>query len=221
MLILARNEAGNLRELLPLIHRTLTRVETACEILVVDGSSDEETAVAATQGGARVIRQRQPGYGPAFREGIAAARGTYIVVIDADLSHDPAVMLRLWEHRNEAGVVIASRYVPGGSTDMPLGRKILSQTLNALCHLVFSVPVRDFSSAYRLYRREALATTDLRAKHFDVLEEVLVQLQAGRWKIREVPFEFKPRRRGRSNVRLLTFGWSFLRTFLRLWRLRG
>src|SRR5262249_54073873 len=54
------------------------------------------------------------GYGHAFRDGIAAARGNYVVVIDSDFPSDPDVLRRLWEARGDAGVVIASRYVPGG-----------------------------------------------------------------------------------------------------------
>jgi dolichol-phosphate mannosyltransferase len=190
-------------------------------MLVVVTQGDEATAGAALDHGAHVVVQEAPGYGSAFRCGIARARGRYVVGIDADLSHGPEVILRLWEARDGAGVVIASRYVLGGRADMPLSRHVLSRLLNAFVRRCLSLNLRDVSSGYRLYRADALAHADLRAQHFDVLEEVLIHIIADGWAIREIPFDYRPRAHGRSNVRLLASGWSFLASFPMMWRLRN
>lgn len=221
LLVLARDEAENLRELLPAVRRALEPLGLSCELLVVDGSTTPDAATVAEEHGARVVRQIARGYGQAFREGIAAARGAYIAVIDADLSHDPDVIGRLWDARQDAGVVIASRYTPGASAAMPPLRRLLSRALNAFCRRGLSLPVRDLSSAYRLYRRDAIAGAALRASNFDILEEALIHINADGWEIREVPFHYQPRRHGRSNARLLKFAWSFARTFVRMWQLRN
>jgi dolichol-phosphate mannosyltransferase len=221
VLILAKNEAENLRELLPSIHRTLAGGGIAYDILVVVDQDDERTAAAAREHGARVTAQLASGYGSAFRHGAAQVRGRYVAAIDADLSHDPEVIQRLWEARDSAGLVIASRYVRGGRADMPLARHMLSRMLNWFIRHGLSLDVRDMSSGYRLYRREALQHATLQATHFDVLEEVLIQIVADGWTIREIPFDYRPRAHGRSHVRLLAFGWSFLVSFLRMWQLRN
>ena len=56
-------------------------------------------------------------YGDAVRSGIACARGRFVVFLDAGHSHDPAFIRDLFARRNEADVVVASRYVPGGDTE--------------------------------------------------------------------------------------------------------
>jgi SAM-dependent methyltransferase len=61
----------------------------------------------------------------------------------------------------------------------------------------------------------------LLSAHFDVLEKILIQAYAMGWRIVEVPFRYKARRGGRSHVKLLKFGWAYLKTFLRMWRLRN
>ena len=221
VLILAKNEAENLRELLPSIHRTLSGRGIAYDILVVVDRNDEATTTVAAEHRARVMTQQGSGYGSAFREGITSAAGSYVAAIDADLSHNPEVILRLWEAREGAGLVIASRYVQAGRAEMPLSRLFLSRALNAFVRRGLSLEVRDVSSGYRLYRSDAVRHVDLRATHFDVLEEVLIQILADGWAIREIPFEYRPRVHGRSNMRLLAFGWSFFTSFLRMWRLRN
>ena len=221
VLILAKNEADNLRELLPSIHRTLVGSGIRYDILVVVDRNDEETASVARAHDAGVTTQQASGYGSAFRHGLARALGTYIAAIDADLSHDPEVILRLWEKREAAGLVIASRYVPEGRAEMPLSRLFLSHALNAFVRHGLSLNVRDVSSGYRLYRSDAVRRVELRATHFDVLEEVLILILADGWTIREIPFDYRPRVHGRSNVRLVAFGWSFFASFLRMWRLRN
>ena len=221
VLILAKHEAENLHQLLPSIHKTLAGTGIRYDVLVVVDRDDEATATVSREHGAKVTAQPAPGYGAAFGHGLQTATGEYIAAIDADLSHNPDVILRLWEARSGAGLVIASRYVPGGRADMPLSRQILSRSLNAFVRHGLSLGVRDVSSGFRLYRRDAISNVELRAQHFDVLEEVLIQITADGWAIREIPFHYRPRVHGRSHVRLLAFGWSFLVSFVSMWQLRN
>jgi glycosyltransferase involved in cell wall biosynthesis len=220
VLIPVWNEADNLEVLLPELHRTLTELALDYEILVVDaGSADGSRAVAEAHG-ARVLTQAEPGYGGALREGFAAARGDYILTMDGDYSHEPLLAARLWLERADADLVIASRYVEGGGASMPASRLALSRMLNAIYRRVLDLPVRDLSSGFRLYRACALRAARTTARNFDVLPEALVQLYAEGYRIREMPFQYRPRRKGRSHARLLRFGWAFLVTLRRMRRLR-
>ena len=220
VLILAKHEAENLQRLLPAVHRVLEGRGLVYDILVVTDPSDTETGEVSRRCGARVMAQQGPGYGSAFREGMAGTSGRFVAAIDADLSHDPEVIVQLWAAKEDAGLVIASRYTRGGRATMPLSRQVLSRLLNAMVRHGLSLHVRDVSSGFRLYRREAVNAAALRARHFDILEEVLIHILAAGWTVKEIPFHYQPRVHGRSKARLLVFGWSFLRSFIRMRQLR-
>src|SRR5574337_375636 len=130
VLIPAWNERENLELLLPALRETLYGLGVRWEIIVADGGPRDGTAEAARQRGARVIQQQKPGYGAALMEAIAASQASYIVTMDADLSHRPTFIEDLWRHREEAEVLIASRYVPGGESQTHWFRRLCSRILN-------------------------------------------------------------------------------------------
>ncbi|HEY2386089.1 MAG TPA: glycosyltransferase [Candidatus Binatia bacterium] len=215
------NERENIEQLLPRAARVLQEIGCTYEVVVVDGGSTDGTAAAATAGGARVLRQKLPGYGGALREGLLAARGTFILTLDADLSHDPDFIVKLWRARLNGDVAIASRYVKGGVAYMPFHRLLLSRVLNGFFARGLGLPVRDLSSGFRLYRASAVQALALEGTNFEVLEEILVKAYAEGWRIVEVPFTYYPRERGSSHARIVAFGLDLLRAFFRLWRLRN
>ena len=215
------NERENLALLLPRLARVLERLECTTEVLVVDGASDDGTADTAIQLGARVLVQREPGYGSALREGFAAAGGEFILTLDADLSHDPDFIIKLWRARTRADIVIASRYTRGGVAFMPWSRRVLSRVLNRIFSIGLGLPVHDLSSGFRLHRRAAIADLTLQGRNFEIVEEVLARAYAAGWRIMEVPFTYFPRQRGSSHARIVRFGIDLLRAFGHLWTLRN
>jgi glycosyltransferase involved in cell wall biosynthesis len=130
VIIPAHNEGRNLALLLPELKGVLDELGTAFEILIVCRTVDPETAQVAAAFGARTLEQEERGYGGALIAGFDAAQGEYFLTIDADLSHKPVFIRDFWAQREGADVLIASRYVHGGHAIMPLGRYILSRTLN-------------------------------------------------------------------------------------------
>lgn len=220
VVIPALNERENLERLIPSIQEVTQGLGIQAEVIVVDGPSRDSTSEAAARLGAVVCRQKERGYGGALMEGFATASAPYLLTMDADLSH-PAVFIRdLWASRDMADMLIASRYVPGGGATVAGFRKILSIILNAVCRVVLSIPVRDLSSGFRLYRKDAVSQLTLESRDFDVLEEILVLGYNHGWRIKEVPFRYMPRESGSSHVRLLQFGWAYLKTLLKMRRLR-
>jgi dolichol-phosphate mannosyltransferase len=221
IVIPALNERNNIVKLIPALKAAMPADVTDYEIVVIDGHSHDGTPGVAEELGARVVAQTGPGYGGALREGFTQARGEYVLTLDADLSHSPSFLPAMWEARAEAEVVIASRYAPGGAADMPCFRRVLSRILNFVFCRGLSLPVHDVSSGFRLYKASVLHAMPLQSVHFDVLEEILIQAQAQGWRITEVPFRYEARRGGRSHVKLFKFGWAYLKTLLRMWRLRN
>jgi len=220
IVIPAWNERENLELLLPALKEIVADADLRAQIIIADGGSVDGTAAVTARWGGQLVVQTERGYGGALLAGFAAADAPYVVTMDADLSHRPVFLESFWRHRHDAEVLIASRYVEGGRADMPFFRRALSVTLNRTYSRLLGVPIRDLSSGFRMYRGDLLSGLALQSRDFDVLQEILVRLGARRARIREIPFHYMARGSGRSHVRLLRFGWAYLRTLLRMWRLR-
>lgn len=221
VVIPALNEAPNLYRLIPLLSEALEGLGIAWEILIIDKNSADGTQGVVEQAGARYVAELQSGYGTAILRGVAEARGEFMLTMDADLSH-PAVFIRqLWEARNSAEIVIASRYVPGGFADQPWFRYQLSRVLNTFFGAGLSVPVRDMSSGFRLYHRSIFTGMELTFRNFVILVEILLRAYGKGLRVKEVPFHYQPRGSGSSKARIIKFGKDYLRLFYRIWRIRN
>ncbi len=215
------NERDNLRELIPRLTALLERERLSYEIVAIDGGSIDGTRETAAALGARVVGERRRGYAGALETGFAEAMGDYVLTLDADLSHEPDFVARMWRARERGDIVIASRYVRGGVAYTSFTRRLTSAMLNAVLRRMLSMPVSDMSSGYRLYRREALRDLHLESRNFEVQEEILVRAYARGYSVVEVPFTYFPRGAGRSHAKLLSFGWQIMCSALQLWKLRN
>lgn len=217
----AIDEKNNLELLLPALKEVIRRLRIECEILVIDGGSVDGTPETARTLGARVIRQIERGYGGALLAGFSNARAPFILTMDADLSHRPVIVEQMWAEREQADLLIASRYIPGGHAGVAGFRLFLSKILNLVYRRVLSLDIRDLSSGFRMYRRPVLEGMHLESRDFDVLEEILIRAQNAGWRLQEVPFHYMARGSGKSHVRLLKFAWAYLNTLVRMYRLRN
>ncbi len=204
------NEAENITDLLSALRSGSPTVE----VMVVDDSSPDGTGALAEQaatlhGGITVVhRQAKDGLGAAYRHGFGLALdGAYDVIVsmDADFSHDPAMVPVLIEAiAGGADVVIGSRYVPGGgSQDWPLRRRLLSRWGNRYTAGVLRLPARDCTSGFRAYRADMLKAIDpetTTSEGYAFLTELLRRLHANGALIREVPILFRDRERGQSKM---------------------
>jgi len=215
------NEGENLRVLIPRMRFLLERERINYEIIVVDGGSTDGTREIASALGARPVAERRRGYAGALETGFAEARGAYLLTLDADMSHEPAFVAKMWRARNRADIVIASRYTRGGVAYTAVGRKLMSRFLNFAMRRVLSLPVRDVSSGFRLYSRQAIAGLVLESQNFEVLEEILVKAYAAGFSVHEVPFTYFPRDAGHSHARLIRFGIDLTKAAFKLWYLRN
>jgi len=220
VLILARNEADNLDRLLPALAELLELEGVGYELVVVDAASPDNTAEVSRRHGARTVQQERPGYANALRQGFRCCSGDFVLALDADQSHRPEFIGTLFAAMDEADLVIASRYVTGGSAVMPASRRLLSLMLNRTFSVALGVPIRDLSSGFRLYRASLLREIETRGDHFDVLPELAALAVFGGRRVVEVPFRYHPREAGVSKARVLAFGPSYLRTLVRCWLAR-
>ncbi len=205
IVVAAYREGESLALLLPRLTRAARELVPDFEVLVVDTLEPmDDTAAVCAANQVRLIR-RQPtnDYGDAIRTGIAASRGEFVLIMDADGSHNPEFIRELWQHRHHAEVVIASRYTVGGRTDNPRLLVGMSCLLNQLFRFVARFPVLDVSNSFRLYRGEPLRKLELTFRHFDILEEILAKLlwrQPDPAQVLEIPYHFERRLAGESEA---------------------
>lgn len=184
------------------------------EVLVVDDGSIDDTAAAARDAGARVIRHPyNKGNGAAVKSGIRAAAGTHILIIDGDGQHRPEDAARLVSRLGEYDLVVGAR---AASTQASLGRRLGNSLLNALASHLTAHRIPDLTSGFRAARTEQFREfLHLLPNGFSTpATTTLVFLRAGYSVIFE-PIAARPRH-GRSKIRFTRDGFKFLLILLRV-----
>ncbi|MFC1590829.1 glycosyltransferase, partial [Candidatus Omnitrophota bacterium] len=190
------------------------------EVILLDGGSIDGTKEVIKDMGVKFHSQKSKGYGNALIEGFNIATGDYLLTMDADLSHRPDFILNMWKEKESAEIIVASRYIQGGTAETGRLRKMLSIILNVAFRKGLSLQIRDCSSGFRLFRRDVIKGMDLEGEDFEILEEMLIKGYLDGWKIKEIPFHYTYRKSGKSHI-MLKFVYSYLRTFVRMWKLRN
>jgi len=220
----AYEEAANLEVLLPKLHAAAQSLAASHEIVVVDTESPRDaTPQVCQQHDARYIARRGGNlYGHAIRTALLEARGRFVVFMDADGSHNPIFLRELWQHRDTADLVIASRYISGGRTENPAVLIFMSHVVNYVFRFVLGLKCFDVSNSFRLYHGDELRKLKLKCNHFDIVEEILVKLVFARrdYVIKEVPIVFEKRKAGQTKRNLFTFAVGYIVTLVRLMKLK-
>jgi len=220
----AYEEADNLRWLLPELKKQMQGVGAETEIIVVDAEvpRDATPAVCEAMGVTCLPRKGGALYSHALKTGIAVSKGDWVLCMDADGSHSPDFLPVMWNARDKADLIVASRYVSGGSTENPALLIFLSYMVNVVFRLVLGIRCRDLSNSFRLYRGDTLRALELDCRNFDIIEEILLKLSLRNpnFTILELPFTFKTRKEGRTKRDLWAFGLGYLGTLKRLYRLK-
>ncbi|MGA8015868.1 MAG: polyprenol monophosphomannose synthase [Candidatus Dormiibacterota bacterium] len=210
--------------------------EQDCGVLVVDDNSPDGTGevadqLAVTDSGVQVLHRRgKLGLGSAYIAGLSRGleRGfDLLITMDADGSHQPRHLPALIAAAGRRrGVVIGSRYVPGGAiVGWPQRRMLLSHGANLYCRTLLSIRVHDCTSGYRCYPREAVEHLHLESIVSDgyafLIETLYRCLRLG-IPVTEVPIRFEDRVAGRSKVSATEIGKAlFLVPRLRWGRARA
>src|SRR3981189_339679 len=188
------------------------------EVIVADnGSTDGSQQIARGQG-ARVVPIETPGYGSALRGGIAAARGRFILMGDADDSYDfTQVHIFVSKLREGYDLVMGNRFqggiLPGAMP--PLHRYLGNPVLTGIGRLFFKSPVGDFHCGLRAFRRDAIERLDLRTHGMEFASEMVVKAAAFGLRVTEIPTTLSPDGRDRApHLRTWRDGWRHLRFLL-------
>jgi dolichol-phosphate mannosyltransferase len=206
MVLPTYNERDRLAELVKEIFAACSTHGIQLELVVVDDNSPDGTGDIADDL-ARVHRMRvihragKLGLGTAVVAGFQVASAGVVGVMDADFSHPPALVPRMFRTftATDADLVVASRYVHGGSTPgWPLKRRILSRAACALARPLS--PIRDAASGFFLIRSDIARGTTIKAGGFKICLELIAR--SGATRLVEVPYRFDDREQGESKMSL-------------------
>jgi len=188
------------------------------ELIVADNGSTDGSQAIARANAARVIDVETRGYGAALAAGISAARGTFVIMADADDSYALDDLGPFMEElRGGADLVMGNRFAgtiePGA---MPFIHRYLGNpVLSFIGRTMFHTPVGDFHCGMRGFRRDAIAQLDLRTTGMEFASEMVVKASVGQLDIREVPTTLRPDGRTRPpHLRTWRDGWRHLRFLL-------
>jgi dolichol-phosphate mannosyltransferase len=200
------NERDRLADLVDAVFAAYRDGGLDAELIVVDDNSPDGTGALADELARRhrlqvIHRTGKLGLGTAVVAGFDAAGAEIVGVIDADLSHPPALLPKMLSIMTNASadIVIGSRYIPGGGTrNWPFGRLVLSRLACVLARPL--TPVKDATSGFFLIRRDLARGVRISAGGFKICLELLVRGRPAT--VIEVPYVFEGRTAGESKMNL-------------------
>ncbi|MXZ74623.1 MAG: polyprenol monophosphomannose synthase [Gemmatimonadetes bacterium] len=203
------NEFENIQRLLP----ELMALDPDIRVLVVDDNSPDGTGRLADKLAAEnerisvLHRPKKLGLGSAYVAGFKYAIQQDVDCVfemDADFSHDPAMIPKFIEEIASYDVVIGSRYISGiNVVNWPMSRLLLSYFANIYTRVVTGMTIRDTTSGFKCFRREVLEHIDLdRVRSDGYAFQIEINFRCWRkgYRVREIPIIFVDRRSGTSKL---------------------
>ncbi|MDP1732098.1 MAG: glycosyltransferase family 2 protein [Devosia sp.] len=212
------NEAETLATCIAKASGFLDRSGISGEVLIADNGSTDGSQGIAEATGARVVEVHEKGYGAALGGGIAAARGRYVIMGDADDSYDFAGLDSFVDELRKGSQLVMGNRFKGGIAPgaMPWHHKhIGNPVLSFLGKLFFRTVASDFHCGLRGFDREAILGLNLRTTGMEFASEMLVKATLSGLGVTEVPTTLSPDGRSRaSHLRSFRDGWRHLRFLL-------
>ena len=191
------------------------------EVVVADNGSTDGSRELAQKAGARVVPVSERGYGAALMGGIAAARGRYVIMGDADESYDFGEIPRFMKSLREGFDLVQGCRLPSGGGTVkpgampPLHRWLGNPGFTALARLWFRVPLHDVHCGLRAFRRDWQMGLDQRCTGMEFATEMVIKASKFQSRITEIPITLHPDARGRPpHLRTWRDGWRHLRFYL-------
>jgi dolichol-phosphate mannosyltransferase len=224
----------NIKRLIPEIEDTFEKNNIKGAILIVDDNSPDGTIDLINSFSKKygniylLLRPRKMGLGSAYRDGfnyiLKNFKTEYIAEMDADGSHPPIFLPKMIYRleKENADVVIASRYIKGGKIyGWNLRRKITSIGANLLARIFTRIKIKDFTSGYRIYKINVLKKINFSkaSSSFAFQIEMVFNCVKNGFKIIEVPFTFIDRKIGKSKLKMNEYIYFILTLFKILFKI--
>jgi len=212
------NEAATLASCIHKAQLAIARDGLAAEIIVADNGSTDASPTIARALGARLVVAEERGYGAALQAGIAAARGRYVVMGDADDSYDfSAIGPFVAKLRQGSDLVMGNRF-RGGIDEgaMPWSHRFIGNpVLTAIGRFFFGIRIGDFHCGLRAFRKDSYERMGLRTTGMEFAGEMVIKAGLKGMRIEEVPTVLHKDGRNRPpHLRTWRDGWRHLRFML-------
>src|SRR5262245_53346394 len=186
------------------------------EVIVADNNSEDASRERALEAGARGVVEPRRGYGSAYLAGLAAARGRYCVMADADDTYDVTQLGALVERLEDgADMVMGSRFdgeiLPGA---MPWSHRwVGNPILTGILNVFYKVKISDAHCGLRAVRRDALCVLKLHSTGMEFASEMVIKASKRGLRVDEVPIVYHPRI-GDSKLNSFRDAWRHMRFML-------
>lgn len=219
------NERENIVELIEEIYG-IFESENDFEIVVVDDNSPDGTAglvkeVAASRGNINlIVRKTEKSLTSSLRTGIQNSSGEILIIMDTDFSHPPNTIPHLIENVKNADIVVASRYIKGGSMIAPMYKYMASRLMNYAIKLILGISVYDSTGGFLAVRKKIFDRIDVDRifsgyGYGDYCFKLFFELKRENIKIKEVPFVYGARKAGKSKTNLVVVGANYIKEALK------
>lgn len=215
------NEAETLEACIEKARQSIKKYNLNAEILISDNGSQDGSQEIAQNNGVRIVYARRKGYGSALLEGIAAAKGKYIIMGDADDSYDfSGIYPFVVKLREGFDLVMGCRLPRGGGKIMPGAmplkhRYFGNPALSFIGRLFFKSGITDFHCGLRGFRKDAFIQMDLHTTGMEFASEMVIKATLLKMRVAEVPITlYKDGRSRPPHLRSWRDGWRHLRFML-------
>jgi dolichol-phosphate mannosyltransferase len=213
------NEAGNIRRLIDSLSQSMEKAGYPdFEIIVADDNSKDTTPsiideYAKTGKVAAVHRYGIRGIFSAIKDSVRLARGTVVIIMDADFSHPPSKVPELLSKMKEKDydIVSGSRFMKGGRIDSPFLRKFATVLFNSVIRFVMGFQITDWTGGFHAIKREKFLGLNFKypAKWGEFDLEVLYRAKKAGFRMAEIPFSYSFREEGQSKATAESFAFFF------------
>lgn len=230
------NEKENIKPLFYMINKVFKELKMTYKIILIDDGSPDGTLVEAIKYKENInveliSRKEKLGLGTAYKEALRYCEYNYIIIMDADLSHNPYDIKKMIQKMNIDGtnqgdydIVIGSRYLKSsesGTVGWNFKRKLTSRGANNLAQIILGTDNTDLTGSFRLYKKcvfEALIE-NIRSKGYAYQMEILYLANLNNFSIGEVPIIFHERISGESKLgtnEIVKFVWALFFLFFKV-----
>lgn len=223
ILIPCKNEEETIGNCIDIAKGFLEKNKINGEVLVIDNNSTDKSNKIAKKHGARVIKEKNKGYGNALICGNNNAKGKYVIMGDADCSYDFSNIMPFLEKLREGyDLVMGNRFTGKIEKDaMSFSHKYIGNPiLSGIGKKLFKIKIGDFHCGLRGYNTEKMKNLNLKTPGMEYASEMVIKASKQNFKITEVPITLYKDKRVNQTSHLNSFkdGYAHLKLMISLYR---
>ncbi|KAF7683846.1 putative dolichol-phosphate mannosyltransferase [Astathelohania contejeani] len=208
------NEKDNIIPLFKMIHEIFKDMNLEYQIILIDDNSPDNTFdIAMSLDNINIVgvkRRGKLGLGSAYKAAVEYITGNYVIIMDADLSHDPLHIKDMIKMNLDYDIICGTRYALGGGVyGWSLMRRLISRGANNVASIMLSLGLSDVTGSFRIYRADAFKqlVNHAKSRGYSYQMEVLFLAKKFGYRIGECPIIFYDRIEGVSKCNIWEMVW--------------